>query len=206
MASRQRQRGGTPTFTERARRTQLMESTIEVVAAKGYAGTSLLAIAEHAGVSKAAVLYHFASKDELIDTTLADVFERFSAYVRERTEAARDPRDALVAYLHAVIGYQGAHRGQVRLIIEALLDDRGGTRFRQPGQHDVNGRWQALAELLASGQSAGRFRDFDTKTVALAVGGAIDNLVSQWLVDPRLDLDAAAAELETFVLRAVVSV
>ncbi|MFD9630946.1 TetR/AcrR family transcriptional regulator, partial [Streptomyces violascens] len=65
------------------------------------------------------------------------------------------------------------------------------------------GRWQGLAELLTKGQAAGCFREFDTRTVALAIGGAIDGVIAHWLVHPELDLDAAAAELVAFTLLAV---
>lgn len=192
-----------PTFTERARRRQIIDSTIELVSQRGYAGTSLAAIARHAGISKAAVLYHFGSKAELAEATLTHVFDRFAAHVRERMRAEPDPRSKLAAYVRAMVGYQREHRTHVRLITEVLLDDREGTRLRQPGQHDRHGRWQALAELLRQGQRAGQFRRFDADSVALAVGGAIDNVVSHWLADPDLDLDTATTELETFVLTAV---
>jgi len=191
------------TFTERARRDQLIEATITLISAKGLPATSLSAIAREAGISKAAVLYHFASKDKLTQAALSFVFERFSAYVLERVEAAPDPRAAIVAYVRAMIGYQQQNRAHVRVITEMLLDDEGGTKLKTPGSHDTAGRWRGLAELLAAGQQAGQFRDFDARTIALAVGGAIDGVVSHWLAHPELDLDAAADELVTFALNAI---
>jgi TetR/AcrR family transcriptional regulator len=88
------------------------------------------------------------------------------------------------------------------VITEMLLDDAGGTKLKTPGSHDTGGRWQGLAELLAAGQRAGSLRPFDTRTVALAIGGAIDGVVSHWLAHPEMDLDAAADELVTFTLNA----
>ncbi|GGU28330.1 TetR/AcrR family transcriptional regulator [Streptomyces violascens] len=192
-----------PTFTEQARRRQLIEATIDSIATRGYPATSLAAIAEQAGVSKAAVLYHYASKDKLTEATLAHVLGRFMAYVTERVEREDDPKAALVAYVRAMIGYQQANRRHVRVIVEMLLDDQGGTKLKTPGSHDTAGRWQGLAELLTKGQEAGCFREFDTRTAALAIGGAIDGVIAHWLVHPELDLDAAAAELVTFTLLAV---
>jgi TetR/AcrR family transcriptional regulator len=192
-----------PTFIEQARRRQIIASTIELISQQGYAGTSLAAIAAHAGISKAAVLYHFGSKAQLAEATLSDVFDRFAAHVWTRVERETDPTARLLAYVRAMIGYQREHRTHVRLITEVLLDDRGGTRMRQPGQHDRRGRWRALAELLRRGQQAGAFRSFDVRSVSLIIGGAIDNLVAHWLADPELDLDTATRELETFVLTAV---
>ncbi|PBC86707.1 MULTISPECIES: TetR/AcrR family transcriptional regulator [unclassified Streptomyces] len=191
------------TFTERGRRQQLIEATIDLISTRGYPATSLSAIAERAGLSKAAVLYHFSSKDNLTRAALEQVMEQFRAHVGERVARAAGPRDAIVAYVRAMIGYQQAHRRQVRVITEMLLDDEGGTRLKTPGSHDTHGRWQALATLLTEGQEAGVFRKFDVRVVALAIGGAIDGVIAHWLVHPDLDLDAAAAELEGFALSAI---
>ncbi|MGW2022601.1 TetR/AcrR family transcriptional regulator [Streptomyces decoyicus] len=191
------------TFTERARRQQLIDATIDLISTRGYPATSLSAIAERAGLSKAAVLYHFSSKDNLTRAALEQVMEQFGAYVTERVAQAAGPRDAIVAYVRAMIGYQQAHRRQVRVITEMLLDDEGGTRLKTPGSHDTGGRWQALADLLEKGRQAGALREFDTRTVALAIGGAIDGVIAHWLVHPELDLDVAAAELEEFTLNAI---
>lgn len=191
------------TFTERARRRQIVECTIDLIATRGFPATSLSAIAEQAGISKAAVLYHFSSKDNLTRATLDHVLERFTAYVNERVEAAPGPRAAVIAYVRALVGYQQANRRHVRVITEMLLDDAGGTRLKTPGSHDTGGRWQGLAELLTAGQQAGAFREFDARTTALAVGGAIDGVVSYWLAHPEYDLGAAADELVTFTLGAI---
>ncbi|MFI9227749.1 TetR/AcrR family transcriptional regulator [Streptomyces rimosus] len=194
---------GTPTFTEQARRRQLVDCTIDLISTRGYPATSLAAIAERAGISKAAVLYHFSSKDNLTRAALEHVLAEFTAYVRERVDRAAGPRAAVVAYVRAMIGYQQANRRHVRVITEMLLDDAGGTKLKTPGQHDTGNRWQELAALLAAGQQAGELREFDTRTVALAIGGAIDGVVSHWLAHPEYDLDAAADELETFTLDAI---
>lgn len=191
------------TFTERGRRQQLIEATIDLISTRGYPATSLSAIAERAGLSKAAVLYHFSSKDNLTRAALEQVMAQFRAHVGERVARAAGPRDAIVAYVRAMIGYQQAHRRQVRVITEMLLDDEGGTRLKTPGSHDTHGRWQALAALLMEGQKAGVLREFDVQVVALAIGGAIDGVIAHWLVHPELDLDAAAAELEEFTLHAI---
>ena len=194
---------GSLTFTERARRQQLIECTIDLISARGYPATSLSAIAKAAGISKAAVLYHFSSKDNLAQATLDHVLERFSTYVYERVDRESDPRAAVAAYVRAMIGYQQANRRHVRVITEMLLDDNGGTRLKTPGSHDAGGRWQALAALLSRGQLTGQLREFDPQIMALAIDGAIDGVVAHWLTHPDLDLDAAAAELEAFTLNAI---
>lgn len=203
MTSRRAAGSDAPTFRERARRRQIIECTIDLISTRGYPATSLSAIAEEAGISKAAVLYHFSSKDNLTRAALTQVLERFTDYVTTRVESEPDPLAAVLAYVRAMVSYQRDNRRHVRVITEMLLDDAGGTRLKTPGSHDTHDRLGRLTGLLEAGKRAGRLRDFDSRTVALAIGGAIDGVISHWLAHPGLDLDAAAEELETFTLHAI---
>lgn len=189
------------TFTEEARRRQIIDGTIELVAERGYAGTSLSGIAARAGISKAAVLYHFTSKDEVVQATFADVIGGFVADVGAAVDAADGPEGQLLAYLHGALGHLHAHPSRMRVLVEGLVADRDGPRELTPGAPAGASRWQAVAGILVEGQGAGVFRTFDPRTLAVIVSGALDAVAAEWLGDPAFDLDAAAAELGTAMLR-----
>jgi TetR/AcrR family transcriptional regulator len=182
-----------------SRRRQIIDSAILLIAEQGHARTSLSRIAEKAGISKAAVLYHFKNKDELLDEVLARVIGGLVSHVESTLGAAASPGEAVFAYLRAMIGHLTANPSHVRVITEALAiaELAGNTTVRSDPS-----RWKALADLLGAAQRAGQMREFDTKTVAVVIGGAIDGLVGQWIAEPEFDLTAAAAELENFVRRA----
>jgi TetR/AcrR family transcriptional regulator len=183
------------TFTEEARRRQIVERTIELVAERGPAAASLSAIAARAGISKAAVLYHFASKDAVLDATMSHVLDSYVAAVGERVDAADGPDGMLVAYLRGTIAYMRDHPAHVRVLVEGLV--------RDPDVAAQPSRWQSVAGILAQGQESGVFRAFDTRVLALMINGSLDAVVAEWIAAPDLDLDTAAAELETAVLLAV---
>ena len=63
---------------EPTRRERLLESALELFAERGYAGTSVKAIAERAGVSQGLLYVHFADKQAL----LAALFEKGMSDVR----------------------------------------------------------------------------------------------------------------------------
>jgi len=191
------------TFTEEARRRQIVDGTIALVAERGHAGTSLSGIAARAGISKAAVLYHFATKDAVVEATFAHVVEGFVAAVGAEVDAADGPEAMLLAYLHGTVGHLRRHPEHMRVLVEGLVDDRRGARELAPGAPAAAGRWQAVAGMLAEGQDAGAFRPFDTRVLAVVIGGALDAVVAEWLGDPAFDLDAATEELSASVLRMI---
>lgn len=191
------------TFIEEARRRQIVDCTIALVAERGFAATSLAGIAERAGISKAAVLYHFTSKDAVLAASLSDVIEGFVAVVGAAVTATDGPEPMLIAYLRGVIGYMRAEPARARFLTEVLVRDHGQRRELAPGSSASTSRWEAVAGILELGQQAGVFRAFDRRTMALMIGGALDGLVAEWMGDPEFDLDAAAGELETAILLAV---
>lgn len=82
-----------------ATRTALLEATVEVLAERGYAGTSTTEIARRAGVSRGAQLHHFPAKSDLVGAALDHVFaEReavFRAYFAALPEAERTQAGAV---------------------------------------------------------------------------------------------------------------
>jgi AcrR family transcriptional regulator len=185
--------------TEIARRDQLVDSAIQLIAEQGHARASLSRIAKRAGVSKAAVLYYFKTKDDLLDAVLARVLGGLKAQIESSVRSTADPVEAVFAYLRSMVAYLTANPAHVRLIAEApAIAELAGHPYVRADPD----RWQPFADLLAAAQKSGQLRDFDTKPVAILIGGAVDGLVAQWLAEPGFDLSKAAAELETFVRRA----
>ena len=64
------------TFTETARRAQIMAAAIDAIAELGYGQASLARIAEAADTSKGVIIYHFGGKDELIKELLQELIAR----------------------------------------------------------------------------------------------------------------------------------
>lgn len=191
------------TFIEEARRRQIVDCTIELVSDRGFAATSLAGIAGRAGISKAAVLYHFTSKDAVLDASLTEVLDGLVGAVGAAVADAEGPEPMLLAYLSGVVAHMRDHPARARFLTEVLVRDHGERRELVPGSTASVTRWQAVAGILELGQQSGAFRGFDSRTLAVVIGGALDAIVAEWLGDPTFDLDAAAAELETVVLLAV---
>jgi AcrR family transcriptional regulator len=57
---------------EHSTRTRIQQVALELFTLNGYEATSLREIAERLGVTKAALYYHFKTKDEIIDSVVQD--------------------------------------------------------------------------------------------------------------------------------------
>jgi AcrR family transcriptional regulator len=186
----------TRTFIEQARRRQLVTAATEQLAEAGYAGTSLAAVAARAGVSKAAVLYHFTGgKDELLGEVVAAVTAGATTVMTQAIEAESTMPGRLRAYITSNVGFLAAHRLEV-LAILAVFNGSGPRPDGSSPYEPISERIVAeLAGLLQAGQQAGAFGAFSPMVVARSLRGAIDALEPVLRHHPEVDLDAYAAEL-----------
>jgi TetR/AcrR family transcriptional repressor of bet genes len=80
------------------RREQIIEATVRSINTVGFAETTLATVAAEAGVSQAAVVFHFKSKDALLTETLRALTEDYVAVWTKALAAAGDgPLDRVCA-------------------------------------------------------------------------------------------------------------
>jgi len=85
-----------------ARRRQLIEATIESIAKRGFAETTLSAVTAEAGLSHGVVNFHFESKEQLFIDTLGWLAEEHYEHWRRALEkAGDDPARRLEALVRA---------------------------------------------------------------------------------------------------------
>src|SRR5690242_12126595 len=105
-------------FIERARRTQIIASAIEVIAEQGFVNASLARIARHAGISKGVISYHFTGKDELMEEVVDQVYADILRHVLDRMEGVESATALLRTQITAVAQHMREHRSQVKALGE----------------------------------------------------------------------------------------
>jgi TetR/AcrR family transcriptional regulator, fatty acid metabolism regulator protein len=191
------------TFTETARRAQIMAAAIDTIAEVGYGQASLARIAERAATSKGVICYHFAGKDELVQEVVTELVARGAAYMRPRIEAVSTGAETLRAYIESNLAFLRENRNHVVAAVEIVLNarDSGGGRQFSTGPGAVGAA--ALGEMLSRFQAAGEFRpDFDPLVLAMAIRAAIDNVALQLVGHPELDVRHHAGELADLFVHA----
>ncbi|MGZ0147236.1 TetR/AcrR family transcriptional regulator [Kribbella sp. WER1] len=98
-------------------RARIQQAALELFAVQGVQQTSLRDIADRLGVTKPALYYHFASREELLNSLVEPMIADFEAYAADRRAAAPvPPRELLGSYFD--LSYR--HRGMIQLAIRDL--------------------------------------------------------------------------------------
>ena len=186
----------TRTFTETARRAQIVAAAIDTIAELGYGQASLARIAETAGTSKGVIIYHFGGKDELIRELVAGLVARGVAYMEPQVDAEPTGAGKLRDYIESNLAFMRENRNQMVAIFEIALNARAadGRRLYDFSVQDAG--VAALEQLLAYFQGTGEFRvGFDPNVMAMAIRAAINAVPAQLARDPALDVGHHAREI-----------
>ncbi|MEU7907738.1 helix-turn-helix domain-containing protein [Actinoplanes sp. NPDC049118] len=175
------------------RRREILDRAIEVFAERGAEGTSLRAIGEAIGVSHAALKHYFASREELLIEVYRAAEER--SIVEDRLPAGVSVVGIMTHAARRNHGVPGLVQLYSTLVAGALEEGNElsraffGRRFAELRRF--------LAVSVEAEQRAGRIRpDIAPEAAAALIIAASDGLQTQWLLDPRIDIEKSLELLE----------
>jgi AcrR family transcriptional regulator len=151
---------------------EFMEATYRALCDRGYADLTMQDIADESSKSKAALHYHYDTKENLLRAFLDHILDDFEE--RLACDEA-DPRDRLETFVEAVFGPAEDDRGDFPV---ALLEIKS-----QAPYHDVyrerlvamdERMRETVAQAVRDGVKAGHFADADPDAVARFVVTAIN--------------------------------
>jgi AcrR family transcriptional regulator len=151
-----------------SRRTALLDAALTVVRRDGAAALTLDAVAAEAGVSKGGLLYHFASKRELLDALVArwlDDFDRdietetgnFAARYVRASNGAKAEEAGLLAALVADPDVLAAVRARHETWQDRVASAGGDPIDATVARLAADGLW--LADLLGIAPPRGQLRE-----------------------------------------------
>jgi AcrR family transcriptional regulator len=185
-----------------AARERVLRSALRAIAANGYQGSSLAAIAADAGLTTAGLLHHFPSKEQLLVAVLAE---------RDRLDGARfqlggfrglAALDRLIELVQHNTMVPGLVQAYTVLMGESVGEDhpaRDWFRDRYPR------RRANIAAAIRAGIDAGEIRpDLDCDAIAAEIIAMMDGLQVQWVLNPdQVDMARVFADYIAGLRRAV---
>jgi AcrR family transcriptional regulator len=178
----------TRSFIEQARRAQIIEATIRVLAAYGYVNTSFARIAKEAGISASLISYHFTSKEELTEEVYKTIIEQRQANLETHVATAVTATGKLRTTLEADLQYMGSRPELFQALIEILFVARAKTEPESHREDAVHAGFSPIAAILQEGQANGEFGDFDAFNVAIIIDSARDGFLGQLAAHPEFNV------------------
>jgi len=173
-------------------RSRVQKVALELFAEQGYEKTSLREIAERLGVTKAALYYHFKSKEDIVHSFTDDYFAELDAlldWAKDKPRGDGTRREVLDRYVGIVLASNEVFRflEQNRASVQSM--DAGKERFAR-----ARIRLDALVDLLVGSDAPLRDRVRAT-TAVLSAGATCMFFVQE--VDDRDKLRAIVLEMAT---------
>ena len=184
-----------------ATRSALLDAAERVFERQGVARASLEAIAREAGVTRGAVYGHFRNKIDLFNAVTDRVPSPLVVCLDSVDAQAGADDDAMGGLLRAVRWalQQIALDAQVRRVLLIVtrtaepIDGLGVMRDRMV-QDRLDNAARIAAILERSAAQQGRVLAVPASTLGRAIYGLLAGLVTDWLSDPRFDLQAVSLD------------
>lgn len=172
-------------------RTAIVRVATHYFAERGYAATSLQAIADDVGIRKQSVLHYFPTKEHVRQEVLDTLLAHWSETLPRILVVVGGGEERLEAIIRRVVEFFAEDVDRARLLIRELLD-RPEEMRRLMGQ--LSAIWvKAICDTLRQGQKEGSVfanvnpEAFVVQVAHLIVTGVGQHYVMSVLIDPSAD-------------------
>jgi AcrR family transcriptional regulator len=172
----------------------LTQISIDLFMSRGYEATSVELIAEAAGITKSAIYYHVASKEELLRRAISNAVGKLFEILEEPEAENGTPLARLVHILRRLVEVEFGHLKEIAL----LLRVRGTTKTERWALQKRREFDRHVQELIVLAQDAGEIRgDIDALAIDRLVFGML-TWIPEWYhkghkIPPDTLVDAAIA-------------
>ena len=171
--------------TKELRRQQLIESTIDSIARRGFSETTLANVATGAGLSRGIVNFHFQSKDALLVATLQHLAEEYrSLWTRAIAKASPGAAERLRAMVEADLDPAVCNRKKVAVWYAFWGEAKSRPTYLELCDASDEEYFQALQELCLALVREGEYHGLDGRLIAQGLSAMMDGLWLDLLLKP----------------------
>jgi AcrR family transcriptional regulator len=179
---------------------RVLGAALKLFAERGYAGASVRDVAAAAGVKPATIYAHYPSKEHILAELCRIGHEEQYRSVRTAVlESGGDPRDQIVAYVRAHVGFHTTYPMLAVVSnseLHVLSEDLGAATFVLRRESEG-----LLQEIIQRGAQSGAFKVVDPWLTVAAIGG-MGLRVAYWFSPAyKLSAEQVADGYAEFALR-----
>lgn len=182
---------------------RIQDAAIHVLARNGYYGTTVSQIAREAGVADGTLYLYFENKDDLLLKIIDELTAGFIAEGKPILEATNSPMERLERFAELHLRSLSADH-DLACIFQIEL--RHNTRFLKTfSETRMRTYFSILEGIIVEAQEQGMVRaEIDPRLTAKLLFGALDELVTNWLLSKRdYDLTTLAGPTLDIILNGI---
>jgi len=182
------------------KRRVLLEAAVHVFARRGYHAARVGDIAEEAGVAHGLLYHYFSSKEEVLETIFRETWSDLLAAVRDVEQSGEPAREQIRQVAAILLRSWRRDPDLVRVLVREV------TRSPELGRRvgEIGEAFAAIERIVRRGQDAGELRDdLDPRLASAILYGAIEEILTGWVLELLPDDDAAVARAEQTIAEVV---
>jgi TetR/AcrR family fatty acid metabolism transcriptional regulator len=166
------------------KRGRILDAAVKVFARKGYFGARVSEIAENARVADGTIYLYFRNKEDILVSLFDEVMAEHIQKGREELTAVEGAEARLLVIARHHLRLLGGNRD---LAVVFQVELRQSTKFMER----FTAGWlqdylAVISEVIEEGQRDGTFRpDLSRKLATKAFFGALDEMVTSWILSPK---------------------
>ena len=175
------------------KRALIRSAAVRAFARKGYHACRVSDIAEDAGVAYGLVYHYFGSKEAVLETVFRETWQAMLDAI-QAVEELGEPAPEQVRKVAAIVLRTWRNDPD---LVRVLVREVTRSPQLQNEIGEISLAFAALARIIERGKAEGSFRaDLDSRLAATMVYGALEEILTGWVMGqlPDSDEDVAAAE------------
>lgn len=171
------------------KRQRILQAAVKVFARKGYHGSRVSDIARRADVADGTIYLYFQNKEDILVSLFDEIMSEHLQDKRHKLSGLADAPSRLLAIAETHLRLLGGNRD---LAVVFQVELRQSTQFMERFTASwLQDYFALLTEVIEEGQREGSLRaDLPVKVVTKAFFGALDEMVTSWIIG-RKDYDVA---------------
>jgi TetR/AcrR family fatty acid metabolism transcriptional regulator len=182
------------------KRRLLLDASVRVFARKGYHAARVGDIAEEAGVAYGLLYHYFDSKEDVLRSVFRETWRALIETIKSVEEDEDRPREQLRKVAEILLRSWRRDPDLVRVLVLEV------TRSQHLAEEmdEIVASFAAIQEIVERGQADGSIRaDLDARLASYVFYGAIDELLTGWVLGRLPDSDEDLAQAEHTVVEIV---
>jgi|GEM_PF-1469583 len=162
---------------------KIRDTAAHLFALHGYKSTSMQQIADEVGVTKAALYYHYVSKDKLFLDIVADTFSELINAHHEYAESEAPVWDILETWVNTMLQYSRIKKDNW-LIINKFISGSIKDRIYEVFLHFWKESYNSMNTIISRGVREGHIRsDIDIRLISASIFGIMHGQFTTTLWD-----------------------